>query len=250
MCGELGEPTCTCVTTRCENTSDLRSRSVMSIWDQTGLDEPLERNERRRVYANRSGGTVEDLPTVPVDVLGRWCFETRQRLLQRSASELVAESVANLTPSDECIGDYDLAVGREPQHTQIEQLVVQLAERQTIGDLVRAIVAVPSQMGRSQSNGLLEQTTIPSAHCADVSVGREDVRPKHRVATATDDAQPRFPVERDADLPANEIDVAVREVEVEKQPSRFVDQVRFLLEQTFDLWRKATDRSRLSQASP
>jgi hypothetical protein len=114
-------------------------------------------------------GALEHLDVVPGDV-----DQVDRRLSgPRGQQRLPGEPVdrpPGIAPGNAQRGHADAAVFGDTENPQIKQGVMQRAERQRIGHLVRPVLAVPAHVRRLDRNRSTAQLTIEAAHGALVRV--------------------------------------------------------------------------------
>ena len=86
-------------------------------------------------------------------------------------------------PAD-AVGDEDPAIGRQTPPTEIEELMVQDAQGQTVRGDVRPAGLHPFDVGRLQTDGLAPEGKIEPASGTPVLVSQQDELAESRVASA------------------------------------------------------------------
>jgi hypothetical protein len=91
--------------------------------------------------------SFEDLPPVPADVI-----KLDDGLARPGGDQRLARQPVNCPPGITArhvpARHPDPSLRRQAQHAQVEQRVVQRAQRQAVGHHVRAVLAVPAHMRR------------------------------------------------------------------------------------------------------
>lgn len=161
--------------------------------------------------SRRRLGSVEDLVAVPLDVVLVHWWMSRLRIAERSILQFVSESMPRPGRSDEGVSDLDVAVRGQADDAEIEQLVVQRAQRDAVGRIVRAVLGMPADVGGFEPDRLLLECSVPPAHRARVGVGTKRRIAERRISRTTSDdhvdAVSADTVEFDPDSAGDRLDV-------------------------------------------
>jgi hypothetical protein len=122
-----------------------------------------------------SSGGSEDLAAVPFDVGGVDGFEAWLWGADGALGQGEDHFLGRRRPADELRGDGDRAVGGQAEDALVEKLVVDGAQAQSVGDVVRSFERPPADVGGVETDSGAVQPAVVLAERTAVLVSHQDV---------------------------------------------------------------------------